>query len=406
MIYCARKWLRSQQLVAPSFHSGISQKEFQTPSSTHAVKLMKKILVIGPTPPPHNGMTQATLNLISSRLKDRYEFVLLDTSDRRGLSNIGKLDLRNVWLALAHGANFLMLVFTQAPNAILVPISQDRLGLLRDLLFLIPARILHQTVIVALHGSAFQSYYESESRWMRALLRFGLEKTAVAIVLGESLRRLFFGILPNERVVVVPNGLDGRALFGNGAMHSSSKVLFLSTLMPEKGYMYVIEAASQVLEKMPHARFIFAGEVFDRKSFETAQAYVRANALTDKIQFVGPLTGQAKLDAFHHAAIFVFPPICPEGHPFVILEAMAAGLPIVTTNQGAIAETIQDGLNGFIVPPRDANALAEKIVILLQNESLRQKMGEAGRSRFSNMYTLENWLERMDQVFTQVLEKK
>jgi glycosyltransferase involved in cell wall biosynthesis len=89
----------------------------------------------------------------------------------------------------------------------------------------------------------------------------------------------------------------------------------------------------------------------------------------------------------------------------VVLEAMAAGLPVITTDQGAIRETVLDGVNGFIVPKGDPAAIAEKIVLLLRDHDLRRRMGQASRERFLASYTLARWSHDMLRVFQEVLEE-
>ncbi len=95
-----------------------------------------------------------------------------------------------------------------------------------------------------------------------------------------------------------------------------------------------------------------------------------------------------------------------EGQPYVILEAIAAGLPIIATNVGCVPEMVQDGLNGFLIEPGDIEALAEKICVLLTDDALRRKMGQASRERFLAEFTFDKFAERMRAVFAAVLEER
>lgn len=85
---------------------------------------------------------------------------------------------------------------------------------------------------------------------------------------------------------------------------------------------------------------------------------------------------------------------------------MAAGLPIITTDQGAICETVLDRVNGFIIPKASPDAIAEKIVCLLRDDDLRRHMGQASRERFLKHYTLDRWGDRMLEVFEQALDEQ
>ena len=84
---------------------------------------------------------------------------------------------------------------------------------------------------------------------------------------------------------------------------------------------------------------------------------------------------------------------------------MSAGLPVIATPQGAIPETVVDRVNGFLVPPRDPAAIADKILLLLRNEDLRRRMGQASRERFLKYYTLDRWANDMARVFREVLNE-
>ena len=93
------------------------------------------------------------------------------------------------------------------------------------------------------------------------------------------------------------------------------------------------------------------------------------------IKFIGTVSGQSKVDVLLQADVFVLPTYYPaEGQPWAILEAMAAGLPIISTDQGAITESVVDGVNGFIVEKRNSDQVAAKIVQLCQDSRLRRLM--------------------------------
>jgi glycosyltransferase involved in cell wall biosynthesis len=118
----------------------------------------------------------------------------------------------------------------------------------------------------------------------------------------------------------------------------------------------------------------------------------------------GPLTGKAKWDLLFSSDIFILPTYYPaEGHPWVIVEAMAAGLPIITTDQGAITESVKDGVNGFIVEKRNPHQIAEKIKFLIEHPEIRKKMGEESRRLYLENFTEEKMVERLSHAFNSVL---
>jgi len=123
------------------------------------------------------------------------------------------------------------------------------------------------------------------------------------------------------------------------------------------------------------------------------------------VKFEGPVHGKKKHDLFVSSDIFVFPTYYPpEGHPWVILEAMAAGLPIITTDQGAITESVIEGVNGFIVGKRSPDQITEKIKLLIENPQIREKMGKESRRLYLENFTEERMVERLASAFYKVLE--
>ena len=118
-----------------------------------------------------------------------------------------------------------------------------------------------------------------------------------------------------------------------------------------------------------------------------------------------PVSGVKKLELFAKSDIFVFPPIAPEGHPWVLVEAMAAGLPIISTNQGAISESVIDGENGFIVESNNANEIVEKIIYLLDNPEKRIEMAKKSKLFHSNKFSEINMVENLSTVFNKVISK-
>jgi glycosyltransferase involved in cell wall biosynthesis len=89
------------------------------------------------------------------------------------------------------------------------------------------------------------------------------------------------------------------------------------------------------------------------------------------------------------SSLFLFPPVEPEGHPRVVVEAISAGLPVVTTNRGAIAETVVDGVSGFVLDDPVPEQLAERLILLLEDEELRRRMSAAARARYLEHFTQE-----------------
>lgn len=348
-------------------------------------------------------------NLLKSNLIRRFEIIFLDIADRRGLTNVGQFEWINLLLALRHGLMFVWLLLFKRPDIVYICIAQNTLGYLRDCLFLIPSKLLGRKVVVHLHGGGFRNYFDKTSFLMRWLIRWTLCDVRRSIVLGQKLRSIFNGLVAEARIVTVPNGiqLDGKCSIKDRENDHYFKITFLGTLIKSKGFLDVLRAVPLVVAACPSARFVLAGEFYCPREEREAREIVEHYQFHDIVKWPGVVVGEAKTALLESSDIFVFPTYYPlEGQPLVILEAMAAGLPVITTDQAAISETVLDGVNGFIVPSENPGALAEKIILLANDSQLRHRMSLASRDRFLRHYTVERWANDIGYMFHEVLEER
>jgi glycosyltransferase involved in cell wall biosynthesis len=362
-----------------------------------------RVIVIGPSPPPFNGMSIAT-HLVLDGLREKFEIYHLDTADRRGLTNIGKVDFTNVYLAFRHGWTYLRALITFRPRLIYVPISQSALPFVRDCLFLVPARLLGKRVVVHLHGSDFRHFYTAQPWWFRWLVRFALGESRKAIVLGGALSGMFQGVLPAEAVSVVSNGIPDFAADSNSSAMGCEPqtVLFISTLMREKGVLDLINSIPLVVKRFRDCRFVFAGEWLRAAEEREAKSVIAAHDLENHVRFMGPVGPAVKQQLLKAASVFVLPSY-HEGQPFAILEALCAGLPVIATDVGCVAESVIDGRNGFIVRQGEPESIADRIMILLSDPVRQKRMGAASRDVYLSQHKAEVFLSGLSSVWTEAL---
>lgn len=399
-----RKLLKQEQL--PRTASGQRAlsfgRAFTRPRAPQYVQ-ERRLLLVGPSPPPYNGMSVAT-GLMLEALGNDVRIVRLDTTDRRGISNIGKLELGNLLLAARHGFQSIWLLFSKRPSIVYVPISQAWLPFLRDCLFLIPARISGRKIIVHLHGGYFGTFYRGTSSLMRLIIRYALAKVSIAIVLGKNVRDSFDDILPPERIRIVPNGIPDHfaGLERGRKRHEELTLLYLSALDSQKGILDLLEAVSLVIKHSRPVRVTLAGEWYSQRDREHANHLIRKFGIGGYVDFVGVVGPTQKRNLLMTADVLILPSR-NEGQPYAILEAMSAGLPVISTRIACIPETIRDGVDGFLVKPGDINSLAEKIGLLIRDDKLRYLMGLSARQRFLEEYTYEIFAARIRTVFLEAV---
>lgn len=203
------------------------------------------------------------------------------------------------------------------------------------------------------------------------------------------------GIAPH-RAGVVYNGIAIKSTTAGEDGGTAPVIVTVGNVRPVKGHDILIEAAAEVLRSVPEATFLIAGDVLDAEYLDQMQRRIEALGIGKQVRFVGGVTDTAAF--LRHGTIFVLPSRS-EGFSNAVVEAMAAGLPIVATEVGGNAEAIVDGESGRIVPPGDASRLAQALLWCLSNETAARAMGEAARERALALFTTEAMVRRLREVF-------
>ena len=318
-----------------------------------------------------------------------------DTTDSRPLSNIGAWDITNVFLGFRNLADLLRRLRGRK-GVVYLPLSQNLGGILRDSLFIHAAALRGWKVAVHLRGAVFRDFYESSNAIVRWWIRRMLRRVSTLAVVGSRLRSLFDGLMPPERIALVPNGTPDVSR-ENGA-RLPNRVLYLSNLVKDKGIVEAVDAALILVARNPQVEVLFAGN-WDDASVER-QLRERVGPANGRIRFLAPVVGQEKERLLQSASVLLFPPKAPEGHPRVVLEAICRGIPLVTTDRGAICETVTDGESAFVLTDPNPSELADRVLELLADDDLRERMGRAARERYERDYTQETADRRLAEWLT------
>jgi len=362
---------------------------------------LPKVLILGKLPPPYIGPAIATEIILKSKLNDQFELIHLDTAINKDLTTFGKWNPGKVLRNIGIYGKMKWLLLTKRPQLVLIPISQTTTGFFKDSLFILIAWFFRKKIIVQLRGSNFKSWIESTSNLNRAYVKFILKRSKGVIVLGNKLRYLFKGIFDEKKIFVAPNGAD--YTFPPKQSSEKVKILYLSNLLASKGVVDVVKAAELLMEQ---GEFNFSldmiGEWYREEDRMACEGILKNKNLP--IHFHSVKSGQEKMQFLANADIFVFPPREPEGHPWAVIEAMAACLPVISTDKGAITESVLDTLNGFIVEPSQPKQIAGKIKTLMHDPALRKNMGETSRKLYLSNFTEEKMVEKLSGVFKNILE--
>ncbi|MEA3407267.1 MAG: glycosyltransferase [Chloroflexota bacterium] len=248
---------------------------------------------------------------------------------------------------------------------------------------------------------------ETINRWIRPLC-----DAVVAVskdVYQAEVQRS--GIDP-KKVTMIPNGVQLRE-FSNFDPAAAEKLRDAWSIQPEtaiigtvgrfvtpKGHIYLLDALASLRNQMPDIRALIIGDGPLRSSIETS---VKALGLAEIVILTGTRHDIPELLSL--LDLFVLPSLW-EGLPIAILEAMAAGLPVVATRVGGVPEVVVDGETGLLVPPGDPDALAQAILRLLRDPDLRHRMGQAGRARVAEHFSVEQMVRKTEALYERLLAEK
>lgn len=362
----------------------------------------EKILLLGKMPPPYYG-TSFSMEVISkSRLFKDYRIIPFNVNVNHELNDIGSISTGKILRNFVLYVKLIASIIRHRPGLVHIPISQSSAGFIKDSVFILISRLCLRKVLLHLHGSNFLNWMKSTNAIVRRYAEAVLKLSGGVIVLGQSLVYLFEKHYPKDRIFVVPNGAD--FCFPRIPGHEEKvRILYLANLQHSKGITDIVDACKILSYEFGLSNYTLdvAGQWRDTPTEKYCREKQRSLDLP--INFLGPAGRKEKYLLYAKAQAFVFTPRKPEGHPWVIVEAMAAGLPIVTTPMGAIPESVKNGMNGFLVQPENPGQIAMKLKALIESEELRDKMGKMSRRLYLESFTEEKMIWNLSRCYAEMM---
>jgi glycosyltransferase involved in cell wall biosynthesis len=255
-------------------------------------------------------------------------------------------------------------------------------------------------------------YLFTDDSWRTRCLRWGVLQ-GLRFALGHPNQRTTFhnpqnadlvisrGLVPErETVVTSGSGVDPEQFsFVNGtAVAEATPLVMLATrLLWHKGVGEFVEAAQHLQQNGTDARFVVVGESDPENPASVPESTLRAWHDDGVVEWWGYQDPDTMHEVLQQAHVVCLPSYYREGVPKVLIEAASTGRPIVTTDMPGCREIVTDGENGFLVPPKETEALADHLHTLLQDPELRREMGRNGRRRVEAQFTA-------DRVATTIIE--
>jgi glycosyltransferase involved in cell wall biosynthesis len=217
--------------------------------------------------------------------------------------------------------------------------------------------------------------------------------------------------IPSWKISVFPNCIadPSSTLSEKATALDHDRIVCVGRLHPVKGQDVLLHALSRLRDKHPNVNVVFVGGGGLKEEYHSLAARL---GVLDRCQFIGTQPGPEVLRELATAMISVVPSRS-EAFGVVNIESMAVGTPVVASRVGGISEIIRDGVDGFLVPPDDVDALADRLSRVLSDAPLRSELGRNARRRFLERYEREaalacqtDWIESMVSTSPQLLRRQ
>ena len=360
---------------------------------------MFKILFLVPTPPPYAGPEIANEMLLETKAIKRAQIIHISSNVRNNNTAKGKFDLSGLVVFCKKYFEVIKVLLNYKVRVFYFLLSSSKVGFLRDSIYILTAFLLNKKLVGHYRGSNFDGFYNSQSKISQRFIKFVVTKLTYIIVQGNCIKSNFKKIYPKEQLKVIYNGLALYKYEVKGKLNKRNTpftIFFMGHLWYPKGFYDLILAYKKLHRKyLDKICLIFTGEntsceasAIDFLTGKWQEKYlIEGKEIANQIQnfienakiynakYLGLVYGEDKKEVFRIADIFVLPSYT-EGFSMACLEAMAMGLPVITTPVGAMPEVVQHGENGLITPIGDHNKLADNIELFINDCTLRKKIGK------------------------------
>lgn len=358
--------------------------------------MRKKIGIIGQFPPPMHGLSKALDTLYNSYLGTEYELVKFDiTNNKKFINRTIEIIKSNL-------------------NVYYLTISQSKFGNIRDLIILKLLQMKKKKIIIHLHGGGFRNLLEEFGDVQKKLNYKLLNKVDVAIVLGDSLKPIFKGIIDDNKIKVVKNCVDDEFILDDETFKEKMttfkekkvlNLLYLSNFIEDKGYKDILKLAKHTKNSGDSRfKFLFAGKFFNEEDKNEFFKYIKDNKLSEIVQYKGIVYGKEKKELIRESDYFILlTKYKNEGQPISIIEAAANGLRVITTDHAGIKDILKD--EEMIMCNKNKISI-EEIYNTISNEyHVRVELSELlkkNRIKIIKEFSEEMYLKDINQIFNNI----
>jgi len=367
------------------------------------MKAYRNILFLLHLPPPIHGSSIVGLSIKESvTINKAFECRYFNLLASKNVSETGKVSIRKTIEFVTTFTKVFFSLIRKRPQLCYLALTSSGKAFYKDLLLVALLKLFRIKRVYHLHNKGVCLH--QNKFFNRVCYRF-VFMDAEVILLSKYLYFDIRKFVPKLKVHICPNGiLDGQSETPNNKCEQTPvNILFLSNLIESKGVHVLLEACILLKKKEITFECVFVGGEGDITATQF-KVLINQLELDNQVSYQGKKFGEEKKKFFSNADIFVLPTY-EDCFPLVLLEASSYSLPLLSTFEGGIPDIVDDGITGFLIPQRNAEALTEKLEQLIKNPSLRKQMGAAGRKKYENEFRLEIFEKRLSEILHKVIEK-
>lgn len=362
---------------------------------------MKKILIVGQTPPPYGGQAMMIQYLLDGKYQ-KTEMYHVRMCFSRDLSERGKFSLYKIIHIFAIIFNIWLMRWKHNVGTIYYPVSSaPKVALIRDAIILLFTRWFFKEVVYHFHAAGVSEELPKYSRLVRSLIYHILSEPELAITSSEYNPK-DAEYLKAKKIKIIPLGIpdsnveEARKAYGKG---ENLTVMFMGLLNGTKGEGYVLDAVNILNKQGKDVRFIYAGKFESEEYRQEFLDKIKSYRLEDKVEYKGVVTGEDKKKIFLAADVFCFPSFfSSESFGIVLLEGMMYQMPLVASRWRGIQSVVEEGKNGFLVDIKNAEQIADCLLRLYEDRDLLTLFGKESRRLFVEKYELNKYLQQMEDA--------
>lgn len=291
------------------------------------------------------------------------------------------------------------LMVSKRPGLVHIHSSND-FSFWRKTVFFGIAKLFGVPVVFHIHAGRFEKFFKRQMRWPgQSAIRYVLEHADVCLALTPHWAQVIHGIAPKADVRVLPNPVEVPASYERHPQ--PGKIVALGRLSHDKGTYDLVNAFARIATKHPSASVHLAGD----GRVEAIQSLCLEHHVGERVHVLGWLRGDAREELLRTAAVYVLPSYF-EGLPMGILEAMARGIPVVSTRVGGIPDAVDDGRDGLLVNAGDVPALAAALDRILHDPGLAADIGTQGHRSACERFEASIVVSRLGDIYRDVLSRK